>query len=296
MVTWMIWINEQYAHFGSKVISVTEREGLHTLDAIVLADDAPEIHTADTHGATELVFAGFDLLGRRFIPRLSDIAEVPLYGLGPGQPRLAADALLARKVRDEMIVGQWEELLRLAGSIKRGWIVRSLLLTRMHADPRPDRLAKALREYGRLVRTNFILDWVGDPALRGRGLGQLNKGESANALHRYVGFGNSGRVYARDPEQLQRHMDCRRLISNVIVYWNTRYIAHALETLERQGHTLRDDDIRHIHPVHFEHINPFGHYRFDTQRGPAKGRLRPLRPATYTPRTIPATNATATNA
>ena len=57
--------HEQYAHFGSKVISVTEREGLHTLDAIVLADDAPEIHTADTHGATELVFAGFDLLGRR---------------------------------------------------------------------------------------------------------------------------------------------------------------------------------------------------------------------------------------
>lgn len=80
MVTWMIWINEQYAHFGSKVISVTEREGLHTLDAIVLADDAPESHTADTHGATELVFAGFDLLGRRFIPRLSDIADIPLYG------------------------------------------------------------------------------------------------------------------------------------------------------------------------------------------------------------------------
>ena len=51
----------------------------------------------------------------------------------------------------------------------------------------------------------------------------------------------------------------------------------ALETLERQGHTLSDDDIRHIHPVHFEHINPFGHYRFDTERGPAKGRLRPLR-------------------
>jgi hypothetical protein len=53
---------------------------------------------------------------------------------------------------------------------------------------------------------------------------------------------------------------------------------------------------RHIHPVHFEHINPFGHYRFDTRRGPAKGRLRPLRLATYTSRAIAATNATATNA
>ncbi len=62
-----------------------------------------------------------------------------------------------------MIAGQWDELLRLAGSIKRGWIVPSVLLTRLHADSRPDRLAKALREYGRLVRTNFILDWAGDP-------------------------------------------------------------------------------------------------------------------------------------
>ncbi len=61
-------------------------------------------------------------------------------------------------------------------------------------------------------------------------------------------------------------MDCRRLISNAIVYWNTRYIAHALESLERQGHTLTDADVRHIHPVHYEHINPFGHYRFDTRR------------------------------
>jgi Tn3 transposase DDE domain len=32
-----------------------------------------------------------------------------------------------------------------------------------------DRLAKALREYGRLVRTNFILAWAGDPGLRARG-------------------------------------------------------------------------------------------------------------------------------
>jgi TnpA family transposase len=296
MVTWMIWINDQYAHFGSKVIAVTEREGLHTLDAIVLADsDAPREHTADTHGATELVFGAFGLLGRRFIPRLGDIADVLLNRLGPGQPHLAADALLTRKARPQMIEDQWEQLLRLAGSIKRGWIVPSVLLSRMHADSRPDRLTKALREYGRLDRTNFILEWSGDPNLRGRGQAQLNKGESANALHRYVGFGNRGRVYARDPEQLQRHMDCRRLVSNAMVYWNTRYIAHALETLARGGHPVPDEDIRHIHPVHHEHINPYGHYRFDTRRA-ANGKLRPLRPANITPTKTAATNATATNA
>jgi hypothetical protein len=161
--------HDQYAHFGSKVIAVTEREGLHTLDAIVLADsDAPREHTADTHGATELVFGAFGLLGRRFIPRLGDIADVLLYGLGP-------------------------------------------------------------------------------------------------------------------------------LVSNAMVYWNTRYIAHALETLARGGHPVPDEDIRNIHPVHHEHINPYGHYRFDTRRA-ANGKLRPLRPANITPTKITATNATATNA
>jgi Tn3 transposase DDE domain len=154
---------------------------------------------------------------------------------------------------------------------------------------------QALREYGRLDRTNFILEWSGDPDLRGRGQGQLNKGESANALHRYIGFGNRGRVYARDPEQLQRHIDCRRLVSNAMVYWNTRYIAHALETLARGGHPVPDEDIRYIHLVHHEHINPYGHYRFDTRRA-VNGKLRPLRPANITATKNTATNATATNA
>lgn len=109
----------------------------------------------------------------------------PSRQLGPGQPQCAAAGLFTHKVRHELIDGQWDELLRLAGSVKRGWIVPSVLLTRMRADSRRDRLAKALREYGRLGRTNFVLEWSGDPDLRGRGQAQLNKGGSANALHRF---------------------------------------------------------------------------------------------------------------
>jgi hypothetical protein len=56
-----------------------------------------------------------------------------------------------------------------------------------------------------------------------------------------------------------------------------------------------DEDIRHIHPVHYEHINPYGHYRFDTRRA-ANGKLRPLRPAHIILPKDTATNATATNA
>jgi TnpA family transposase len=34
------------------------------------------------------------------------------------------------------------------------------------SDQRPDRTGKALREYGRLIESNFVLRWSGDPDMR----------------------------------------------------------------------------------------------------------------------------------
>jgi TnpA family transposase len=78
------------------------------------------------------------------------------------------------------------------------------------------------------VRTNFILGWVGDPTFTPAGSGSSTRARAPTRFIATSASGNRGRVHARDPEQLQRHMNCRRLIFNVIVYWNTRHIAHAL--------------------------------------------------------------------
>lgn len=92
----------------------------------------------------------------------------------------------------------------------------------MATDPRPDRTGKALREYGRIVETNFVLRWAGDPVLRRRAHGALNRHENSNALHRAISYGNRGRVRARDPETVQRQFESRRLMANLVVYWNAR--------------------------------------------------------------------------
>jgi TnpA family transposase len=65
-------------------VSVAEREASHTLDGILHNQTALEIaeHTTDTHGATEIVFALFDLLGLSFIPRLRDAGELRLHHIG----------------------------------------------------------------------------------------------------------------------------------------------------------------------------------------------------------------------
>jgi len=51
------WVSDQYSQHGTKVVSVAEREAIHTLEAILHTQLPITEHTTDTHGATEIVFA-----------------------------------------------------------------------------------------------------------------------------------------------------------------------------------------------------------------------------------------------
>jgi TnpA family transposase len=118
--------------------------------------------STSTHGATEHVFALFDLLGLRFIPRLCDAGELRLHRLG-APTRLPVDAILRARARPAGIREHYDELLRTAASLKRGWVPASLLLTRLRNSSPQTPLAAALGEYGRIVSTNFLLRYCADP-------------------------------------------------------------------------------------------------------------------------------------
>jgi Tn3 transposase DDE domain len=150
VLTWLLWLTGEYGRFGGKVIPVNEPESWHTLDALVHLDTPIVQRTTDTHGTTELTFAIADLLGWEFYPRLAYLTDRRLYLLGRPDPLTAAEQLLTHRIHDDLILEQWDELLRIVGSIKRGWIIPSVLISRTATDPKPDRTARALREYGRL--------------------------------------------------------------------------------------------------------------------------------------------------
>jgi TnpA family transposase len=177
------WVSDQYSQYGTKVVSVAEREAIHTLEAILHTQLPIVEHTTDTHGATEIVFALFDLLGLRFIPRLRDAGDLLLHLLGP-PTGLPVDVVMRSRARPQRILEHYDDLLRTAASLKRGWVPASLLITRLKNATPQSPLAAALGEYGRIVRTNFLLIYCADPAERARIAGQLNKGETLHALRR----------------------------------------------------------------------------------------------------------------
>lgn len=76
-LTFYSWTSDQLSQYGSKPVIITVRDSTSVLDEICNNEtDLPlREHTTDTAGATEIIFALFDLIGHRFTPRLRDIGS-----------------------------------------------------------------------------------------------------------------------------------------------------------------------------------------------------------------------------
>ena len=184
-LTFYSWTSDQLSQYGSKPVIITARDATYVLDAILGNETELAIveHTTDTAGATEIIFALFDLLGLRFTPRLRDIGSRRLYRSGAidlhTYPRL--QPYITGRINRQRVLEWWDAMLRAAGSMKLGHVTASLLVQKLQAYPQQNALAQALQEYGRLIRTLHVLRWYANNDDRRRVMRQLNKGE---ALHK----------------------------------------------------------------------------------------------------------------
>jgi TnpA family transposase len=281
-VTFYTWTADQFSQYGTKVIPATVRDATYVLDEIL--DNETELplleHTTDTAGYTEIVFALFDLLGLQFSPRIRDLGDQRLFRLDRQKRHPHLGPLLKGRINRDRILRHWDELLRVAGSLKRGWVTASLLIGKLQSYPRKNRLTRALQEYGRLVKTIFILRYLESEQLRRRINTQLNKGEALHGLREFLLFANKGTLRKKQEEELRNQAGCLNLVTNAVVTWNTVYMAAVIDQLRAEGRTVNEEDIARLSPARYEHINPYGKYRFEVEEGLSRSRLRPLRQPT----------------
>lgn len=280
-VTFYSWTSDQFSQYGSKPIPATVRDATYVLDEILNnTTELPIVeHTTDTAGYTELIFALFDLLGLRFSPRIRDLADQRLYRtanihLDP-YPKLQAH--LSDVIQTARIADDWDELLRLAGSMKLGWVTASLMVQKLQAFPRKHPLMKSLQEYGKLIKTIHILRWYADEAHRRRLNRQLNKGEALHSLRTHLFFANQGKLRTQKDEDLRNQVGCLNLVTNAIIVWNTVYIDQVFQQLKQEGRSISDEDIKAIWPTRYLHLNVYGRYLFNVDQIGQRQTLRPLR-------------------
>jgi TnpA family transposase len=187
------------------------------------------------------------------------------------------EPLVTGRIRKDLIVKHWDDLLRLTASLKTGWSTASLLIGKLQSFPRKNDVARALQEFGKIKKTEFILRYLLDNGFRRRINRQLNKGESLHNLRKFLFFANEGNIRKRFPEEQQTQANCLNLVTNAIVLWNTVYLQAAVEQLKSEGVEIKDEDLNHISPARFAHINPYGRYYFNTEENLNRKGLRALR-------------------
>jgi hypothetical protein len=170
-------------------------------------------------------------------------------------------------------------VLRLATPIKQGTVTASLMLKKLASYPRQNGLTKALREIGRIERTLFMPDWFRDPALRRRVQAGLNKSEARNALARAIFMHRPGEIRDRKPENQSYRASGLTLLTAAIALWNTVYMERAVDALKRKGVKINGQLLSHLSPPGWEYINLTGDYIWKSNRIPASGKFRRLRPA-----------------
>jgi TnpA family transposase len=278
--TFYTHISDQYAPFHTKVVNVGVRDSTYVLDGLLYheSDLRIEEHYTDTAGFTDHVFALMHLLGFRFAPRIRDLGDTKLYIPKGDATYDALKPMIGGTLNIKHIRDHWDEILRLATSIKQGTVTASLMLRKLGSYPRQNGLAVALRELGRIERTLFILDWLQSVELRRRVHAGLNKGEARNALARAVFFNRLGEIRDRSFEQQRYRASGLNLVTAAVVLWNTVYLERATNALRGHGQTVDDALLQYLSPLGWEHINLTGDYFWRSSAKIGAGKFRPLRP------------------
>ncbi len=262
------FLDDRHRLFYSTTFSSSEREAPYLVDGL-LHNDVVEstIHSTDTHGFTEVNFALTAFLAIEFAPRIQSFQDQQLYAFdGMDVPDLTAYALApVKRIDHALIEAQWDTLLRLVVSLKQKHVTASTVLRRLNSYSQQHPVYLALRELGRVVRTEFLLCYMDDQSLRKRIDDQLDKLESTHQFARAVFYGQNGQIPYAGKEEQQLADACKRLVQNVIVCWNCLYLNQYLFQALAAERQQVADAIAASSPVSWRHINLHGEFDFSDE-------------------------------
>jgi TnpA family transposase len=281
-VTWYNLISDQFSGLNHITVPGTLRDSLILL-AVMLEQETelqPTQIMTDTGADSAVVFGLFRLLGYRFSPRLADVGGTRFWRIDPKADYGLLNDISANQLSLQRIESHWDDMLRLAGSLKLGRVSAAGIMRTLQIGNKPTRLAQAIAEFGRIDKTLHTLTYIDDETKRRDTLIQLNRGEGRHSVARAVFHGKRGELRQQYREGQEDQLGALGLVLNMIVLWNTLYMQAVLNQLRTNGEPVNDADVARLTPLLHEHINMLGRYSFSMPEAVAKGELRPLRDPT----------------
>ncbi len=265
------FIDERHLLFYSTVISAAERESTYTLDGLLHQVGTPStMHSTDTHGYSELIFGLMHFLGLAYAPRIKNFQRQRLYTFKRlrQHPQYATFAVKpSGTINTALILEQWDDILRFVASLKLGVASPSTLFRRLNSYSSQHVLYRALKAFGQILKSRFLLRYLDEVELRQQITQQLNKVEHSHSFTRSLSVGNPRGFLSVEKEAQEVEEGCKRLLKNAVTCWNYVYLSkRLLQTADPIHQQLFLEAVRHGSPISWRHINLLGEYDFSDQR------------------------------
>ncbi len=265
------FVADNYAPFYSTPIECSDRDAAYVLDGLLYneSDLDLEEHYTDTHGYTEINFAAFAMLGKRFCPRIRGIQHQRIYRINKDRDYGCLEPLVNRSDRTialKLISDHWDRMGHFYASLESGHATASVALKRLAGYSRKNLFYRANRELGRVFKTEFILHYMSQSPLRRRIRRGLLKGEQLHTLARDVCYGKRGRITARDLHEQMNTCSCLTLILASIIFWQAREIERVFSECDPLGSGIEVSLLEHVSPIEWENVLLYGEYIIDRDR------------------------------
>jgi len=268
-VTVYSFIDDSCRLFYSTVFSSEIREAAYVIDGLLHNETVnSNIHSTDTHGYTEAIFGATYLLGIAFAPRIKNIKDSVIFGFKEFSENKDSDykVLPAKYINEKIAEENWDDVLRLMVTIKLKKTTASQIFRRLNSHTKQHPLYAALKEFGRIIKSIFILTYYDDLELRQRIEMQLNRVELSHKLSKAVFFGESQEFQYETKEEQEVVAGCKQLIQNALILWNYLYLSLMISGIKEEQKRIEIIEIiKNGSVISWGHVNLHGTYDFSVK-------------------------------
>lgn len=267
-------VSNKYIALLSRFITCSSHESIYIFD--VLYENESDIQPTRLHGDTQAqtvpAFALSYIIGVQLMPRIRHIGKLVLYAPDK-KTKYKNIAQLFEKGPAKQSVINWDlikkhynDILRVAVSLKLGLISPSTILRRLGTYSQKNKLYEAVYELGKVIRTLFLLDVIDDPALRKTIHTETNKSEQYNGFVKWCFFGGESAITENLQHELQKIMKYSQLVANLVILYNVDQMTRIVAELIEEGEHITPEMLRATSPYRRMHINKHGTYTMDLAR------------------------------
>ncbi|HFL6174923.1 Tn3 family transposase [Pseudomonas aeruginosa] len=265
-----------YRHVANNYIAVFQHfippgiwEAIYVIEGLLKADLSIEADTvySDTQGQSATVFAFTHLLGINLMPRIRNWRDLVMCRPDRGASYKHINRLFTDTADWHLIETHWQDLMQVALSIQAGKISSPMLLRKLGSYSRRNKLYHAAQALGSVIRTIFLLNWIGSRELRQEVTANTNKIESYNGFSKWLSFG--GDVIAEnDPDEQQKRLRYNDMVASSVILQNTVDMMRILQKLAREGWQFTDEDVSFLSPYLTSNVKRFGEFNLKLNRPP----------------------------